>query len=85
MENVNGYAKFQNHNGRMHVQLSGNCKMWRSHVTSKDGGWLSVDVFIDNVEQKWHANLKVINLFAPVRSKVNFLLNLKEILLLQPR
>ncbi|KAL6313065.1 hypothetical protein AAG906_031052 [Vitis piasezkii] len=62
MENVNGHAKFQNHYGRMHVQLSGNCKMWRSDVTSEDGGWLSLDVFVDNVEQQWHANLKVINL-----------------------
>lgn len=67
MENVNGHVKFQNHYGRVHVQLSGNCKMWRSDVMSEDGGWLSVDVFVDNVEQKWHANLKIANLFAPVR------------------
>ncbi|RVX19762.1 hypothetical protein CK203_005385 [Vitis vinifera] len=70
MENVNGHAKFQNHYGRMHVQLSGNCKMWRSDVTSEDGGWLSLDVFVDNVEQQWHANLKVINLFAPLFERI---------------
>lgn len=66
MENVNGHVKFQNHYGRVHVQLSGNCKMWRSDTISEDGGWLSADVFVDIVEQKWHANLKVANLFVPV-------------------
>lgn len=67
MENVNGHVRFQNHYSRVHVQLSGNCKMWRSNVISEDGGWLSADVFVDTVEQKWHANLKIANLFAPVR------------------
>lgn len=67
MENVNGHVKFQNHYGRVHVQLSGNCKMWRSDSMSEDGGWLSADVFVDIVEQKWHANLKIVNFFAPVR------------------
>lgn len=66
MENVNGHVKFQNHYGRVHVQLSGNCKMWRSDVMSEDGGWLSTDVFVDSVEQKWHANLKIANLFVPL-------------------
>nr|GEW98864.1 hypothetical protein CTI12_AA149020 [Tanacetum cinerariifolium] len=66
MENASGHVKFQNNYNRVHVQLSGNCKMWRSDVTSKDGGWLSIDVFMDIVEQKWHANLKVVNLFALV-------------------
>ncbi|KAF3447215.1 hypothetical protein FNV43_RR12395 [Rhamnella rubrinervis] len=70
MENVNGYVKFQNHYGRVHVQLSGNCKMWRSDVMSEDGGWLSADVFVDNVEQKWHANLKIVNLFAPLFERI---------------
>lgn len=67
MENVDGHVKFQNHYGQVHVQLSGNCKMWRSDNISEDGGWLSVDVFVDTVEQKWHANLKIVNLFVPVR------------------
>lgn len=67
MENVDGHVKFQNHYGRVHVQLSGNCQMWRSDNLSEDGGWLSADVFVDIVEQKWHANLKIANLFVPVR------------------
>lgn len=66
MENAGGHVKFQNNYNRVHVQLSGNCKMWRSDATSEDGGWLSTDVFVDTEEQKWHANLKVVNLFAPV-------------------
>lgn len=70
MENVNGYVKFQNHYGRVHVQLSGNCNMWRSDANSRDGGWLSADVFVDTIEQKWHANLKTVNLFVPVRYTV---------------
>ena len=44
MENAGGHVKFQNNYNRVHVQLSGNCKMWRSNVTSEDGGWLSTDV-----------------------------------------
>ncbi|KAI3718710.1 hypothetical protein L6452_19592 [Arctium lappa] len=66
MENASGHVKFQNNYSRVHVQLSGSCKMWRSDITSEDGGWLSTDVFVDTVEQKWHANLKVVNLFAPL-------------------
>ena len=46
--------------------------MWRSDVPSEDGGWLSTDVFVKIVEQKWHANLKIVNLFAPVRYSVYF-------------
>ncbi|XP_028103710.1 uncharacterized protein LOC114302829 isoform X3 [Camellia sinensis] len=70
MHNVNGHVKFQNHYGRVHVQLSGNCSMWRSEVMSEDGGWLSTDVFVDIVEQKWHANLKVVNIFAPIFERI---------------
>ncbi|KAK6927433.1 hypothetical protein RJ641_006024, partial [Dillenia turbinata] len=70
MENVSGHIKFQNHYGRVHVQLSGNCKMWRSEVPLEDGGWLSADVFVDIVEQKWHANLKIANLFAPLFERI---------------
>ncbi|CAK7353462.1 unnamed protein product [Dovyalis caffra] len=73
MENVDGHVKFQNHYGRVHVQLSGNCRMWRSGAISEDGGWLSADVFVDIVEQTWHANLKIVNLFAPVRYTLNLL------------
>lgn len=67
MENVTGHVKFQNHYGRVHVQLNGNCKMWRSDIRSDNGGWLSTDVYVDMTEQKWHANLKIVNLFVPVR------------------
>lgn len=70
MENASGHVKFQNNYSRVHVQLSGSCKMWRSDITSEDGGWLSTDVFVDTVEQKWHANLKVVNLFAPLFERI---------------
>lgn len=72
MVNANGHVKFKKHYGKVHVQLSGgNCKMWRSEVTSEDGGWLSTDVYVDIIEQTWHANLKVVNLFVPVKSLMN--------------
>ena len=74
MENVNRYVKFQNHYGRVHVQLSGNCKTWRSDLVSEDGGWLSTDVFVDTLDQKWHANLNISNLFVPVRYKKNVMI-----------
>ncbi|KAI3695763.1 hypothetical protein L1987_78763 [Smallanthus sonchifolius] len=70
MENASGHVKFQNNYSRVHVQLSGSCKMWRSDVTSEDGGWLSTDVFVDILEQKWHANLKVLNLFVPLFERI---------------
>ncbi|XP_010548479.1 PREDICTED: uncharacterized protein LOC104819890 isoform X2 [Tarenaya hassleriana] len=65
MRNVDGHVKFQNHYGRVYVQLGGNCSMWRSDEVSEDGGCLSVDVFVDTVEQNWHANLKVAKFFVP--------------------
>lgn len=70
MENASGHVKFQNNYSRVHVQLSGSCKMWRCDVTSEDGGWLSTDVFVDTVEQNWHANLKVVNLFIPLFERI---------------
>ncbi|XP_048494076.1 protein TIC236, chloroplastic isoform X2 [Beta vulgaris subsp. vulgaris] len=70
MENVDGHIKFQNHYSRVHVQLTGNCKMWRSESAIDDGGWLSTDVFVDIIEQKWHANLKVTNLFVPLFERI---------------
>ncbi|XP_028802385.1 uncharacterized protein LOC114757483 isoform X2 [Neltuma alba] len=70
MENVNGLVKFQNHYSRIHVELSGNCKTWRSNMMSKDGGWLSANVFVDIIEQKWHANLKIDNLFVPLFERI---------------
>jgi hypothetical protein len=67
MENVKGHVKFRNHYNHINLQLSGNCKSWRSDVTCKDGGWLSANVFVDITEQKWHTNLKVDNLDVPVK------------------
>ncbi|KAJ0091117.1 hypothetical protein Patl1_12836 [Pistacia atlantica] len=75
MENVSGHVKLQKHYSRVYVQLSGNCKMWRSDVISGDGGSLSADVFVDTIEQQWHANLKIINLFVPVRYTVDVIYN----------
>lgn len=70
MDNAVGHVKLKNNYGRVHVQLSGNCKMWRSDLTSEDGGWLSTDVYVDIIEQKWHANLKVVNLFVPLFERI---------------
>lgn len=70
MDAADGHVKFQNHYGRVHVQLSGSCKMWRSDTTSNDGGWLSTDVYVDTEEQKWHANLKIANLFVPLFERI---------------
>ncbi|XP_075102117.1 protein TIC236, chloroplastic isoform X1 [Nicotiana tabacum] len=70
MENVTGHIKFQNHYGRVHVQLNGNCKMWRSDIRSDNGGWLSTDVYVDMTEQIWHANLKIVNLFVPLFERI---------------
>ncbi|XP_027180543.1 uncharacterized protein LOC113779220 [Coffea eugenioides] len=70
MDNAVGHVKLKNHYERVHVQLSGSCKMWRSDLTSEDGGWLSTDVYVDIIEQKWHANLKVVNLFVPLFERI---------------
>ncbi|XP_043700510.1 protein TIC236, chloroplastic isoform X2 [Telopea speciosissima] len=70
MDNVSGHVKFQNHYGRVHIQLSGSCKTWRSNTEPEDGGWLSADVFVDSIEQKWHANLKIVNLFVPLFERI---------------
>jgi len=67
IENVNGHTKFHNHYNCINLKLSGNCKTWRSDDKSEGDGWLSVDVFVDSVEEKWHANLKTDHLFVPVR------------------
>lgn len=70
MDNVNGHVKFQNHYTRLHVQLSGNCREWKSDSKYHDGGQLSIDVFVDIIDQKWHANLKVANLYAPLFERI---------------
>nr|KYP39246.1 hypothetical protein KK1_039459 [Cajanus cajan] len=70
MENVDGHVKFQNHYSRIHVHVSGNCNTWRSDFMSEDGGWLSANVFVDTIEQNWHANLKVDNLYVPLFERI---------------
>ncbi|KAF3326963.1 TamB, inner membrane protein subunit of TAM complex [Carex littledalei] len=70
MRNANGFIKFQNHYNRIHVNVSGNCMEWRQDQTSQGGGHLSTDVFVDISEQKWHANLNVSNLFAPLVERI---------------
>lgn len=55
MDNVNGRLKFQNHYGRVHVHLNGNCKVWRADAKckeSKDGGWFSTYVCFHNLSPK---------------------------------
>ncbi|KAK7311846.1 hypothetical protein RJT34_10254 [Clitoria ternatea] len=70
MVNVNGHVKFHNHYNHINVKLGGDCKTWRSDDICKDGGWLSVNVFVDTVEQKWHANLKIDHLFVPLFERI---------------
>ncbi|PIA65229.1 hypothetical protein AQUCO_00100602v1 [Aquilegia coerulea] len=70
MDNVKGHVKFQNHYSRVHVQLSGNCKEWRSDTSGNDGGWLSTDVVVDCIEQQWRANLKISNFFVPLFERI---------------
>ncbi|KAM0951214.1 hypothetical protein DsansV1_C04g0049581 [Dioscorea sansibarensis] len=70
MVNADGHVKFQNHYGQIHVQLNGDCLQWRSDSLPRDGGHLSTDVFVDGIEQKWHANLKIANLFAPLFERI---------------
>ncbi|KAJ3694159.1 hypothetical protein LUZ60_009639 [Juncus effusus] len=71
MRNTNGYVKFQNHYDRIHVHASGDCMEWRQEqISSQGGGRLSTDVFVDLSEQKWHVNLNVVNLFAPLFERI---------------
>ncbi|KAG0475020.1 hypothetical protein HPP92_014706 [Vanilla planifolia] len=67
--NANGYVKFQDHYNRVHVQLSGDCMGWRSDI-SCNAGQLTTHVFVDTKEQKWHANLKISSLFAPLFERI---------------
>jgi hypothetical protein len=66
MKQANGYVKFKNSYNRVHVHVTGDCMEWRQDQTSQGGGYLSTDVFVDIAEQTWHANLNVVNAFAPV-------------------
>lgn len=75
MKHANGHVKFQNSYNRVHVHVTGNCMEWRQDPTSQGGGYLSTDVFVDIAEQTWHANLNVVNAFAPV---MHLLLSIKD-------
>ncbi|KAK7410301.1 hypothetical protein VNO78_00981 [Psophocarpus tetragonolobus] len=70
IENVNGHVKFHNHYNCINVKLSGDCKTWRSDDMCEGDGWLSVDVFVDTVEQKWHANLNIDHIFASLFERI---------------
>lgn len=70
MVKVDGCVRFQNQYNRIHVQLNGDCMEWKSDRTPQSGGQLSIDVFVDILEQKWHANLKIANLFAPLFERI---------------
>lgn len=39
---------------------------WRQDRSSQGGGYLSTDVFVDIAEETWHANLNIVDAFAPV-------------------
>jgi hypothetical protein len=66
MKHANGHVKFKNNYNHVHVHLTGNCMEWRQDRTSQGGGYLSTDVFVDIAEETWHANVSVVNAFAPV-------------------
>ncbi|KAL6627318.1 hypothetical protein ACP70R_031044 [Stipagrostis hirtigluma subsp. patula] len=70
MKQANGHIKFKNCYNRVHVHVTGNCMEWRQDRTSQGGGYLSTDVFVDISEQTWHANLNVVNAFAPLFERI---------------
>lgn len=70
MKHANGHIKFKNSYNRVHVHVTGNCMEWRQDQTSQGGGYLSTDVFVDIAEQTWHANLNVVNAFAPLFERI---------------
>lgn len=70
MKQANGHVKFKNSYSRVHVHVTGNCMEWRQDPTSQGGGYLSTDVFVDIAEQTWHANLNVVNAFAPLFERI---------------
>ncbi|KAG8053184.1 hypothetical protein GUJ93_ZPchr0001g29271 [Zizania palustris] len=70
IKHANGHIKFKNCYNRVHVHATGNCMEWRQDRTSQGGGYLSTDVFVDIAEQTWHANLNVVNAFAPLFERI---------------
>jgi len=43
---------------------------WRQDRSSQGGGYLSTDVFVDIAEETWHANLNVVDAFAPLFERI---------------
>jgi len=70
MKHSSGHVKFKNSYNRVHVHVTGNCMEWRQDRTSQGGGYLSTDVFVDIAEQTWHANLNVVDAFAPLFERI---------------
>jgi hypothetical protein len=66
MKHASGHVKFKNNYNRVHVHVTGNCMEWRQDRSSQGGGYLSTDVFVDIAEETWHANLNIVDAFAPV-------------------
>ncbi|CAL4951973.1 unnamed protein product [Urochloa decumbens] len=70
MKQASGHVKFKDSYNRVHVHVTGNCMEWRQDRTSQGGGYLSTDVFVDIAEQTWHANLNVVDAFAPLFERI---------------
>ncbi|CAO2199264.1 unnamed protein product [Urochloa humidicola] len=70
MKQASGHVKFKDSYNRVHVHATGNCMEWRQDRTSQGGGYLSTDVFVDIAEQTWHANLNVVDAFAPLFERI---------------
>ncbi|RLN25470.1 uncharacterized protein C2845_PM07G36590 [Panicum miliaceum] len=70
MKRATGHVKFKNSYNRVHVHVTGNCMEWRQDRTSQGGGYLSTDVFVDIAEETWHANLNVVDAFAPLFERI---------------
>ncbi|XP_022682992.1 uncharacterized protein LOC101753840 isoform X2 [Setaria italica] len=70
MKHASGHVKFKNSYNRVHVHVTGNCMEWRQDRTSQGGGYLSTDVFVDIAEETWHANLNVVDAFAPLFERI---------------
>ncbi|PAN32572.1 hypothetical protein PAHAL_5G497300 [Panicum hallii] len=70
MKHATGHVKFKNSYNRVHVHVTGNCMEWRQDRTSQGGGYLSTDVFVDIAEETWHANLNVVDAFAPLFERI---------------
>ncbi|XP_066317019.1 protein SUBSTANDARD STARCH GRAIN 4, chloroplastic-like isoform X2 [Miscanthus floridulus] len=70
MKHAGGHVKFKNNYNRVHVHVTGNCMEWRQDRSSQGGGYLSTDVFVDIAEETWHANLNVVDAFAPLFERI---------------